>query len=279
MHDLLISLQAMFSLSFMVNALICGILISLCSALLGVSLVLKRYSMIGDGLSHVAFGALAVATSLSLAPMKVAIPVVIAAAFLLLRLSGSGRIKGDALTALISTSALAIGIVAVSLSGGINIDIYNYMFGSILALSSSDVLTSILLTVTVVPVYLFLFHRIFAVTFDGPFARASGIRTGVYDTVLALLTALTIVVGMRFMGTLLISALIVFPPLTAMRIMKSFRGVVICSAALPIASFLIGLTLSYFLDTPPGASVVCVSAAFFLFFALLGRIRRLVRAS
>lgn len=272
--DLLYALMDMFSLSFMVHALICGVLISLCSSLLGVSLVLKRYSMIGDGLSHVAFGALAVATSLSLAPMQVAVPVVIVAAFLLLRLSSAGKMKGDALTALVSTGSLAVGILAVSLSTGINIDIYNYMFGSILALSESEVWISIGLAAVVIPSYILLYNRIFSITFDGSFARATGIRTGIYDTVLAILTALTIVVGMRFMGTLLISALIVFPPLTAMRVMKSFKGVVIVSAILPILSFLIGLTLSYFLATPPGASVVCVSAGFFLLFALFGVIRR-----
>lgn len=272
------AIAEMFSLSFMVNALICGVLISLCSALLGVSLVLKRYSMIGDGLSHVAFGSLAVATALSLTPMQVAVPVVVVAAFLLLRLSETGKLKGDALTALISTGSLAVGIMAVSLSTGINIDIYNYMFGSILALSKSDVWMSVGLASVVIPLYILLYNKIFAVTFDSSFARATGIRTGVYDTVLAVLTALTIVVGMRFMGTLLISALIVFPPLTAMRVMKSFKGVVICSAVLPIVSFLTGLTMSYFLATPPGSSVVCVSVVIFLVFCLVGAIRRRIRS-
>lgn len=268
------AIATMFSSSFMVNALLCGVLISLCSALLGVSLVLKRYSMIGDGLSHVTFGALAVATALSVTPMHFALPVVLVAAFFLLRLSEKGKMKGDALTALVSTSALAIGILAVKLSSGVNIDIYNYMFGSILALSQSDVFISIGLAALVIPLYLILYHKIFAVTFDSSFARATGTPVGLYDTVLAVLTALTIVVGMRFMGTLLISALIVFPPLTAMRVMKSFRGVVIGSAILPVVAFLIGLTLSYFVDTPIGASVVCVNLVFFLVFSLVGILRK-----
>jgi len=264
----------MFSLSFMVNALITGVLVSVCAALLGVSLVMKRYSMIGDGLSHVAFGSLAVATALSLAPMKVAVPVVVLAAFLLLRLSEKGKLKGDALTAMISTGALAVGYLAVSLSTGMNIDIDNYLFGSILTLTKGDVWLSVGLAVLVIPAYILLFHRIFSVTFDHGFAKATGIRTGLYDTVLALLTALTVVLGMRFMGTLLISALIVFPPLTAMRVMKSFRGVVICSAILPLVSFLVGLILSYLLSTPPGATVVCVSILLFFGFTVIGILRR-----
>ena len=264
----------MFSLSFMVNALITGVLVSVCAALLGVSLVMKRYSMIGDGLSHVAFGSLAVATALSLAPMKVAVPVVVLAAFLLLRLSEKGKLKGDALTAMISTGALAVGYLAVSLSTGMNIDIDNYLFGSILTLTKGDVWLSVGLAVLVIPAYILLFHRIFSVTFDHGFAKATGIRTGLYDTVLALLTALTVVLGMRFMGTLLISALIVFPPLTAMRVMKSFRGVVICSAILPLVSFLVGLILSYLLSTPPGATVVCVSILLFFGFTAIGILRR-----
>ncbi|MBE6636189.1 MAG: metal ABC transporter permease [Ruminococcaceae bacterium] len=265
------ALGEMFSLTFMVYALIAGVLVSLCASLLGVTLVLKRYSMIGDGLSHVAFGSLAVATACGFAPLPVSIPIVIVSAFLLLRLSEKGKLKGDALTAMISTGALAIGVMAVSLSTGMNIDIYNYMFGSILTLSKTDVLLSVGLAVLVIPTYVVLYHRIFAITFDGSFARATGIRTALYDTVIAVLTALTIVLGMRFMGTLLISALIVFPPLTAMRVMKSFKGVVILSAILPIVSFVLGLILSYVISTPPGASVVCVSLVLFLIFSLIGR--------
>ncbi len=264
----------MFSLSFMVYALITGILVSICASLLGVTLVLKRYSMIGDGLSHVAFGSLAVATALSLSPMKVALPVVILSAFLLLRLSEKGKLKGDALTAMISTGALAIGYLAVSMSTGMNIDIDNYLFGSILTLTKGDVWLSIALTLLVIPTYIFLFSHIFSITFDSTFAKAIGTKIGLLDSIFAILTAITVVLGMRFMGTLLISALIVFPPLTAMRVIKSFRGVVICSAVLPVVSFLVGLILSFFLSTPPGATVVCVSLLLFLVFSLVGMLHR-----
>ena len=268
------ALQEIFSLKFMVYALISGTLVSVCASLLGVTLVLKRYSMIGDGLSHVAFGSLAVAAAVGAAPMKVAIPVVIAAAFLLLRLSEKGKLKGDALTALISTGALAVGIMAISLSSGMNIDIYNYMFGSILALTKSDMILSVCLAAVVIPVFVLLYNSIFAVTFDPDFARATGTRVGIFDTVIAVLTAVTIVLGMRLMGTLLISSLIVFPPLTSMRVTKSFRGTVAVSSVIPVFSFVSGLLISYFCSTPPGASVVCVNIALFAVFALIGALKK-----
>lgn len=268
------ALQEIFSLKFMVYALISGTLVSVCASLLGVTLVLKRYSMIGDGLSHVAFGSLAVAAAVGAAPMKVAIPVVIAAAFLLLRLSEKGKLKGDALTALISTGALAVGIMAISLSSGMNIDIYNYMFGSILALTKSDIILSVCLAAVVIPVFVLLYNSIFAVTFDPDFARATGTRVGIFDTVIAVLTAVTIVLGMRLMGTLLISSLIVFPPLTSMRVTKSFRGTVTVSSVIPVFSFVSGLMISYFCSTPPGASVVCVNIALFAVFALIGALKK-----
>ena len=268
------ALQEIFSLKFMVYALISGTLVSVCASLLGVTLVLKRYSMIGDGLSHVAFGSLAVAAAVGAAPMKVAIPVVIAAAFLLLRLSEKGKLKGDALTALISTGALAVGIMAISLSSGMNIDIYNYMFGSILALTKSDMILSVCLAAVVIPVFVLLYNSIFAVTFDPDFARATGTRVGIFDTVIAVLTTVTIVLGMRLMGTLLISSLIVFPPLTSMRVTKSFRGTVTVSSVIPVFSFVSGLMISYFCSTPPGASVVCVNITLFAVFALIGALKK-----
>ena len=268
-------LSLMFSLDSMVYAMICGILISACAALLGVSLVLKRYSMIGDGLSHVAFASLAIGSAMSIAPMVLTVPTVAVSAFGLLRLSEKGKMKGDALTAIISTGALAIGTVAASLSPGSNIDLNAYMFGSILALSENDVIFSIVLSVIVIPIYCLMFNRIFSVTFDPSFAKATGVNVRLYDTVLALLSAVTIVIGMRFMGTLLISALIVFPPMTAMRVMRSFKGVVICSAVLPVISFAVGLIASFFLSTPAGASVVCVELIIFVIACMIGVLKKI----
>ena len=246
----------MLSYPFMVRAFVVGILVSLCSALLGVSLVLKRYSMIGDGLSHVGFGALAVAAALNATPLTVAIPVVVTAAVLLLRVSANSKIKGDAAIALISTSALAVGIMVISMTTGMNTDVYNYMFGSILAMSSQDVKMSVLLSLAVLILYVFFYHKIFAVTFDETFAQATGVRAGLYNTLIAVLTAVTIVLGMRMMGTLLISSLIIFPALTSMRVCTTFRSVTVSSAVVSVVCFCIGITVSYFFAAPAGASVV-----------------------
>lgn len=262
----------MFSAPVLVRALIVGVLVSLCAALLGVSLVLKRYSMIGDGLSHVGFGALAVATVMNLAPMVVAIPVVILAAFLLLRLSSNGKIKGDAAIALISTSALAIGVMAVSMSSGMNVDINSYLFGSIISVSGSDVVISVILALAVLLMFVFFYTKIFAITFDESFAKATGTNANLYNMLIALLTAVTIVIGMRLMGSMLISSLIIFPALCSMRVFRSFKSVTICSAVISVATFVIGMFISYIADTPCGASIVCVNIVFFVIFFVIGTV-------
>lgn len=267
------NLAEMLSYPFMVRALTVGILLSLCAALLGVSLVLKRYSMIGDGLSHVGFGALAVASALHLAPLAVAIPVVIAAAFVLLLLNESGKIKGDAAVAVFSTGALAIGVMVVSLSTGMNSDLNSYLFGSILAMSKEDVALSASLSVAVLILYAFFYEKLFAVTFDESFARATGIRVGLYNALLAVLTAV-VVLGMRMMGALLISSLIVFPALTAMRLFKSYRGVISCSVCLAVISFAAGMFFSFWYGTPAGASIVVADVILFLIFSVIGWVGR-----
>lgn len=228
-------ISAFLNTPILMRALLVGILVSLCAALLGVSLVLKRYSMIGDGLSHVGFGALAIAAVMNWAPMAVAVPVVIAAAFLLLRISGSSRIKGDSAIALISTGALALGVMAVSVSG-MNSDLDSYLFGSILAISEGDVVISVVLAVLVLVLFVFFYNKIFAITFDENFAKATGTRAGMYNMLIALLTALTIVIGMRMMGSMLISSLIIFPALCSMRVFKSFRSVTVCSAIISVVT-------------------------------------------
>jgi ABC-type Mn2+/Zn2+ transport system permease subunit len=264
------AIRALFSYDFLLKALIAGSLVSLCASFLGVSLVLKRFSMLGDGLSHVCFGTLSIALALNFSPLRVSIPVVMLAAFLLLRISENSRINGDAAIALISSSSLAIGVFAVSLSGGSNIDVFHYMFGSILAMSGGDVIVSLVVSVVVILLFVLFYNKIFAVTFDENFAKATGIKPGFCNTLIALLTAVTIVVGMRVMGALLISSLIIFPALSAMRVFKSFRGVVICSAVMSVLCFFFGMVLSFALSTPAGASVVIVNLAAFLLFSLAG---------
>lgn len=260
--------------TFFSRAIIVGLLISLCAALLGVSLVLKRYSMIGDGLSHVGFGALAVASALNAAPLAVALPVVIIAAILLLRISGSSRIKGDSAIALISTAALAAGVTVLSVSGGANADLNSYMFGSILALTESDVVLCAVLAGFVLVLFILFYNKIFSVTFDENFSKATGIHTGFYNVMTALLTAVTIVLGMRMMGALLISSLIIFPALTAMRVCKSFRAVTVTAAFVSVICFMFGITGSALLSAPTGAFVVLVDLAVFLLFVGIGALKR-----
>lgn len=263
-------LKDLFSYEFIVRALIVGILVSLCAALLGVSLVLKRYSMIGDGLSHVGFGALSIAMALNTSPLAIAIPVVVIAAFFLLRISENSKIKGDAAIALISSSALAIGIIVTSLTQGMNTDVINYMFGSILAMNKSDVYLSIGLSIVVLSLFVVFYNKIFAVTFDENFAKATGTKADFYNMLIAFLTAITIVVGMRIMGTMLISSLIIFPALTAMRVCKSFKSVVITSAIVSIVCFFFGIMVSFVFEFPAGASIVLVNIIVFILFYLLG---------
>ncbi len=265
----------MMSYPFMVRAVLGGTILALCAALLGVSLVLKRYSMIGDGLSHVSFGALSIAVACGWQPLYVSIPLVVLAAYFLLRITENGKVKSDAAIAVISASSLAVGITVTSLTTGMTTDVSSYMFGSILAMSREDVVLSCALCLVVLGMFLICFYKVFAVTFDENIARATGVYVGRYNVLIAVLTAVTIVLGMRMMGAMLISSLIIFPPLTAMRMFRSFRGVVLCSGILAVLCFLAGITMSYALSTPTGASVVIVDLAVYLLFsaveALSGR--------
>jgi ABC-type Mn2+/Zn2+ transport system permease subunit len=265
-------LQEMLAYPFLTRALLVGFLVSLCAALLGVSLVLKRYSMIGDGLSHVGFGTLAVATAMGVAPLKLTIPVVVGAAFLLLQLSESAKIKGDSAIAMISSGALAIGVMTVSMTTGMNMEVYNYMFGSILSVSAEDARLSIVLSIAVLFLFVIFYNRIFAITFDETFARATGTKVKVYNMIIAFLTAITIVLGMRMMGAMLISSLIIFPALTSMQVFKKFLSVVISAALLSVGCFVAGMIFSYVYSTPSGATVVCMNIFMFLLFTVIGKL-------
>lgn len=267
-------ISEMLSYPFLVRALVGGILVSLCASLLGVSLVLKRYSMIGDGLSHVSFGALSIAIAMGWSPLQVSIPVVVLAAYLLLRITEQGKIRSDAAIAMISAGALAIGIMVTSLTTGMTTDVSSYMFGSILAMSKSDVLLSVVLSLVVLGLFVIFYNKVFAVTFDENFAKATGVNVSMYNVLIAVLTAITIVLGMRMMGAMLISSLIIFPALTSMRLFKSFKGVMISSGILSVVCFFFGLLISYVFSTPAGASVVVVNMAAFGLFCLIGIIQQ-----
>ena len=264
-------LLEMFTYPFIVRAFAAGVLLSLCAALLGVPLVLKRYSMIGDGLSHVSFGALSVALVCGWAPLPVSIPVVIVAALGLLRMTERSRMGADAAIAVVAASSLAVGVIVTSLTTGMTTDVDSYMFGSILAMDRADVALSAGLSAAVLLLFVLFYHKLFAITFDESFSRATGVRVGLYNTFLSVLTALTIVLGMRMMGAMLISSLVIFPALSAMRVRKSFRGVVILAGILAVACFCLGLTASYLLSTPVGATVVIADLAAFLICCVIGK--------
>lgn len=250
-----------FQYPFMQRALLVGLFVAICAALVGVSLVLRKNSMIGDGLSHTAFSAFALATVFGFAPLYFALPIVILASFFVLRLSRNRKIHGDAAIAVLSASSLALGTFAISVSKGVNIDINSYLFGSILSVSWADVWLSAGLTALVVLLYSFAYHRIFAITFDEEFARSVGVKTVLYDAIFAAICSVVIVLGMRLLGSLLISSLIIFPTLTAMRFAKTFKGVVAVSVIVSAIAFVLGLILSYLLAAPTGATVVLVNLA------------------
>ena len=240
------ALIEMLAYPFMQRALIVGMLVSLSAALLGVILVLKRYSLIGHGLGEVGFASLSLASALGLPQMAVSVPMVGFGAVFIMWLSRKKKIGGDA----------AIGVIVTSVTKGFNIDVSNYMFGSILALTESDLMLSAVLSVVVIVMFVLLFNRLFSVTYDEVNAQATGVNVDLYQLVIALLTAVTVVLGMRMMGTMLISSLIIFPAMAARRLTRSFRGMVALSAVISVVCFLIGLALSFLWNLPTGASVV-----------------------
>lgn len=264
------------------RALIVSVLVALCAGLLGVSLVLRRYSLIGDGLSHVAFGTMAVAAILGITEVYISMPVTVGSAVLLLRSSSKSKLKGDAAIALVSVSSLAIAYLLFSKfsAGNVSSDVCKTLFGSssIMTLKDSDVTVSVIFTALVLLFYVFFYNRIFVITFDEPFARATGCHTGLYNTLLAAITGIVIVLAMKMVGALLITALIVFPALAAMRVFKSFRAVTICSAITSVIGACFGVLISLLIPgLPVGSSIVAADLTIFLIFLLISGICSLFR--
>ena len=269
------NIMEMFSYSFIVNSLIVGIIISVCSALLGLSLVLRNNSMIGDGLSHVSFGAFAVATVFHFAPLTFAIPIVILVSFLIIKMDEHSEISNDTKIALISTSSLAIGTFLISALKGVNTDINNYLFGSILSISNKDVIISIILGIVVMILFIISYNKIFAITFDEKFAKSIGIATSFYDMLFAILCSITIVLGMRLLGSLLISSLIIFPVITTKGLFKTFKSVMFSSIVVSVISFIIGFIISYLYEVPTGSTIVIVNIFFLLIVKLTLKVRKI----
>lgn len=280
MGDIIAKLHFYFQYPFVWYAVIVGTLIALCSSLIGVTLVLKRYSFIGDGLSHVAFGAMAVATIFHLADNTIFVmPVTILAAILLLRSGQNAKIKGDAAIAMLSVGALAVGYLVLHLfstSANISGDVCSTLFGStsILTLSEYDVWLCVVMAIVVIFIFWYFYNRIFAVTFDETFAKATGINADKYNLWIAVMIAIIIVMGMNLVGSLLISALIIFPSLSAMRMFQNFKQVVICSAVISVTCAIFGILISVLYSTPVGATIVAVDMAAFFVSSLIEKMRK-----
>ena len=265
---------------FVVYALVVGVFIALCSSLFGVSLVLKRFSFIGDGLSHVAFGAMSVSAVLNLAnDTLLTMPITILVAIILLKLGENAKIKGDALIAILSVGSLAIGYMLVNMfssSANVSGDVCTSLFGStsILTLTKTEVIVCITMSLVVISLYVIFYNKIFAITFDETFAKATGVNTERYNLFIAIIIAIIIVLGMNLVGSLLISALIVFPALSAMRLMKTFRAVVICLAVMSIICALLGILSSILLSTPVGSTIVLANIILFILSSIIGKVIR-----
>lgn len=276
MSEIIDKLQIYFAYPFVRYALIVGTLIALCSSLLGVTLVLKRFSFIGDGLSHVAFGAMSVAAVMSLSNnMIIILPVTVISAILLLRTGQNTKIKGDAAVAMISVGSLATGYMLMNMfstSNNVSGDVCSTLFGStsILTLSDLDLWLCIGISAIVIAVFLIFYNKIFAVTFDENFASATGTHSNAYNLLIAIITALIIVLAMNLVGSLLISALIIFPALSAMRLFKSFRAVIVCSAVISVTAAVIGILSAIIFSTPVGSTIVSADIIVFFIFSLLG---------
>ncbi|NLL36473.1 MAG: metal ABC transporter permease [Fretibacterium sp.] len=264
----------LLSYPFVARALLVGLMVSLCASMLGVILVLKRYSMIGHGLAEVGFAALSVALAFDLPALYVSAPIVVAASFAIMFVSQRRKVDGDVAIGIASSAALAFGVIVTAMTRGMNLDVCGYMFGSILAMTNEDVVLSVVLSCFVTGAFVLFYNRLFLVTYNEDYARSLGINVTGCQFLISFLTALTVVLGMRMMGTLLISSLIILPAVTARRLVSSFRALVVLAACLSLLCFTVGLAASFLWNLPTGASVVCVNVAALLASGLLARLRR-----
>lgn len=279
MAETLSTLATYLAYPFVQRALVVGVLVALCSSLLGTTLVMKRLSFIGDGLSHVAFGAYAVAVVAGVTNnMLITMPVTILAAILLLRRGNNARVKGDAAMTMLSVASLAAGYLLMnvfSASSNVSGDVCTTLFGStsILTLTEGEVMLCIVVSIAVVAAFVLLYNRIFSITFDEAFAQATGLKTSRYNLILAVMVALVIVLGMNLVGALLLSALVVFPPLAAMRVCHTFKSVTVCSAIISVVCALLGMLVSIVASTPVGSTIVLMDVAAFVVLWLVGILR------
>ncbi|MGI6374189.1 MAG: metal ABC transporter permease [Patescibacteria group bacterium] len=264
----------LLSFQFIQNAYLAGSFIAILSAILGLILVLRKLSLIGDGLAHVSFGAIALALFLGIYPTYLAIPIAILASFLISQLSQRGKIHGDAAIGIVSTTGIALGIIFASLAQGFNIDLFSYLFGNILAISSTEVYLAIGLSLLIIGAITWFYHDLFSTTFDREYAAVSGIKTARIDFVLMSLTAITIVLAIKLVGIMLISALLILPALSSLQLAKGFLEAIIIASLIAVLTVLIGITLSFYANLPSGATIVIINLGFFLASLLLSKFKR-----
>lgn len=268
MNNLSLLIDA-FQYNFMLKAISAGILIALCSSFLGIFLVLRKYSMIGEGLAHVSFATVAIALLLNKSPILVSIPLVTLASILILKLSEKNKLNGDAAIGLVSSFAMALGVLISSISSGFNIDLFSYLFGNILVISDLELILSIILSIVVIISIILFYNPLFSITFDEDFSNTMGIKVNYINYLVSILTGITIVLGIRVVGTMLISSMIIFPTITALQVSSSFKGTIFLSSIISIFSVIFGVFISFIYDLPTGSTIVLMNAFFFIIFFII----------
>lgn len=257
-------IQEALQFVFIQRALLAGCFVALCCAFLGVFLVLKRFALIGDGLAHISFATIAIGLLLQVTPIFVSLPLVVLAALLVLRLTEKSLLYGDAAIGLLSAMGVAIGVLIASVAGGFNVDLFSYLFGNILSVSKTEVVLSVILSLLIMGVVRFFYHDLFAVTFDQDHAQVSGIKTGLVNRILVVLTALTVVLGIKVVGTMLVSSLIIFPAISALFVATNFKTAIFLAALFSVVSVILGVFVSYIWNLPSGATIVCINCVIFI---------------
>ncbi|MFZ7102849.1 MAG: metal ABC transporter permease [Peptococcaceae bacterium] len=269
MENIIMSIVEVLQYDFMLKALLVGSLIAVCCSFLGIFLVLKKYSMIGDGLAHVSFATVAIALFLAASPLLVSIPLVMLSSLLILKLNEKADLHGDAAIGLVSSFAVAAGVLISSVAQGFNVDLFSYLFGSILVISDADVILSVILSLVVIALIFFFYHNLFAITYDEEFAKVSGLNTKGLNYLILVLTSITIVLGIRVVGTMLISSLIIFPTVTALQVAQSFKGTILISTIVSVSCVIMGVFISFIMNFPTGATIVMLNAfSFMVFFGI-----------
>lgn len=258
---------------FILRGIVVGSLIAISSSFLGIFLVLKKHSMIGDGLAHVSFATVAIALLLNKSPLIISIPLVILSSFLILKLDEKADIHGDAAIGLISSLAIAVGVLISSVSKGFNVDLFSYLFGSILVISKMDLILSIILSIIVILIICIFYNSLFAITYDEEFANVLGINSKFINYLISTLTSITVVLGIRIVGTMLISSMIIFPTVTALQVSNSFNSTILISFIVSIISVIMGTFISYIFNLPTGATIVIINGMFFLLFFLIRKLK------